>query len=132
MHGNSIIIADEDNGNYKGERDFTCYADSGAAQTITIDCGNGEIHTGTNVASLNATCHFNENTIGIQRTVQCTVDGNTNKDCRKNVIIDQKSFGMCGDGQLDEWENCDLGANQEIRSYLDGEHHFPAGEYANK
>lgn len=123
MYGNSTIISSPDNNDlYEGVRDFSCYTTSGVAQTISIDCGNGERYTGNNVASLSATCHFSEYNVPTSRTIQCHVDGSTNNNCRQTVTIDQQAFGFCGDGQLDERENCDLGQNdKEIFDYLDAD-----------
>lgn len=116
VHGSSIILADESNGHYRGTASFTCDAQNGVASTIAIDCGNGEIHTGTNTSSFNATCNYNETSIPTDRTVQCYVDGTTQNDCQQKMIVDKAEFGFCGDGQLDAYEDCDLGKpnDQEI------------------
>ncbi len=98
VHGSSIILADEDDGDYVGEAQFTCNAQNGIASTIAIDCGNGEIHTGTNVSTLDTTCHYNESSIPKNRTVQCYVDSTTQSNCQQKMIIDQAEFGRCGDG----------------------------------
>jgi hypothetical protein len=131
-HDGNIILAEENNGNYVGNADFTCSTDVWIAQTIVIDCGNGEIHTGTNLASFDATCHFSETSIPKNRTVQCYVDGTTKNDCTQTMIIDQAEFGRCGDGILQWYENCDLGSNNQIIwDYLDEQEYVDAGEYAN-
>lgn len=98
IHGTNVVLADENNGTYQGDADFTCSAQTGIAQTIAIDCGNGEVHTGTNLASFDATCHFDEHTIPANRTVQCYVDGQTQNSCQQKMVIDQAEFGVCGDG----------------------------------
>jgi hypothetical protein len=98
-HDGSIVVVEEDNnGDYQGNADFTCYAQSGVAQTIAINCGNGEIHTGTNVSSYDATCHFDENNVPENRYVRCYVDGQTQNSCEQHMIIDEMRFGRCGDG----------------------------------
>ena len=41
IHGSNIVLADKNSNNqYVGNADFTCYAQSGIAHTIAIDCGN--------------------------------------------------------------------------------------------
>ncbi len=45
VHGSNIILADSSSNNYVGNADFTCTTQAGIAQTIVIDCGNGEVHT---------------------------------------------------------------------------------------
>jgi len=45
VHGSTVVLADENNGRYQGDADFTCSAQTGIAKLITIDCGNGTTHT---------------------------------------------------------------------------------------
>lgn len=131
VHGSNIVVVDEND--YQGDASFTCYSEGSTPQNITIDCGNGQRDSASNVSSLNTICHFDEHTVPVDRKVQCFVDNQTQDSCIQNMIIDQQSFGICGDGHLDEWEDCDLWEedNLPIEAHLDAEGRVNAGNYAN-
>ncbi|MEI7562449.1 MAG: hypothetical protein WCJ39_01665 [bacterium] len=115
-HDGTVIIVDGDNDPYSADARFTCTTRNNiTAQTMKIDCGNGTSYTQNNVSSFQATCHYNESTLPHNnestlphnRQVSCSVDGTSSPECTKNVILDQGTFGRCGDGVRQGREKCD-------------------------
>ena len=74
------------------------------AQSITIDCGNGDVSTSNNTSSYTKTCRYNENNtegnienLPRNSNVRCTINNSSNQTCQTNIIVDQGTFGRCGD-----------------------------------
>lgn len=110
-----IIIVD-DNGD--GEGRFRCETRDGVdAQTISIDCGiDGEGDASdTNTSQLETTCIYEDNTPPENKIVTCSTN---DVICEtEHIIIDEDTFGRCGDGIRQWYEQCDVLNMQANRTY---------------
>ncbi|MFA6256223.1 MAG: hypothetical protein WC606_03490 [Candidatus Absconditabacterales bacterium] len=103
----TIAIANE---NSDAESTFRCEtANHSTAQTITIDCGNGTQHTTNNASVFEAGCEYTNVDTPQTYPVKCLVDGVSAPTCQENLIVDEATFGRCGDGEKQGYEKCDDG-----------------------
>ena len=132
-----VVIVDEDN---DGEMQFTCdTVDSVVADEITINCGNGDIWTAYATSSFIYDCNYEYDEDGDDADniyeVVCVVNDNddVSEDCRSSVRVDEWFYGVCGDGTMDDGEECDLGWNEDeeidIDDHLDLDEDYDAGRY---
>ena len=132
-----VVIVDEDN---EGSMQFTCVTENDlTANEIRINCGNGQEWVVNATSSFTYQCDYEydeswnigDNVYG----VQCYVDNTTNPNCYKSARIDEWFYGICGDGTMDDWEECDLWGNENqktsINNYLDSDRDYSAWRYAN-
>lgn len=132
-----VVIVDEDN---EWSLEFTCVSeDNVVADEIRIDCGNWQEWITHNSSSFTYKCEYgydeNWNIDDNVYDVQCYVDDHTCEDCHKSARIDQWFYGICGDGSMDDWEECDLWGDEneevDIDNYLDSDRNYSAWRYAN-
>ncbi|MCX6825123.1 MAG: hypothetical protein NTY80_02755 [candidate division SR1 bacterium] len=89
---------------------FRCETTNGVtAQSIVIDCGNGTQHTANNTSVLEAGCSYVNVNTPQTYNVRCLVDGISAPACQQNLIVDEGTFGRCGDGVRQGYEKCDDG-----------------------
>ena len=124
-------------------RNFICYSQNGViADEIVIDCGNWIVRTGYNRSEFTHTCPYVYNpsvwVTGNTYNVQCYVDEHTRDQCSTSVRLDSRLVGVCGNGVIDEWEECDLWTNTglitqwvRIWNYLDINRDYLAWIYGN-
>jgi len=107
LDGRIIIV--EDNG--RGEARFRCETrDLVPAQTLSIDCGSGNVGgnvTVNNTSQVETLCRYNENIPPAQhKNVTCSTN---NVICEsEHIILDQGIFWRCGDGIVQGYEECDV------------------------
>lgn len=91
------IILVDDNGD--GEGRFRCETRDGAtAQNISIDCGEGGQGDASarNTSQLETVCSYEDNTPPESKIVTCSTN---DVICEtEHIIIDEGTFGRCGDG----------------------------------
>ncbi len=133
----SVVIVDEDN---EWEMPFTCETvDNIVADEIIIDCGNGDIGTAYATSTFIYNCNYEYDEDGDDADniyeVVCVVDDNddVSEDCRSSVRVDEWFYGVCGDGTIDDGEECDLWWDEDeeidIDRYLDEDRDYRAGRY---
>ncbi len=101
--GSSVAIYSDG----EAEKNLRCTTLPGyTAQTITIDCGNGQMFTWYDTQSFEHLCTYT--TKGTYET-KCYVDGKTPtpSECQKSIIVDEGWLGYCGDGIREGYEKCD-------------------------
>ena len=126
LDSNVLVVSD----NEDGSLDFSCSATSGLAQTISIDCGNGQVFTDYDVESLSVSCDYVGNGEEQIYAVVCEVNGETADDCQQPAIVTPPFLDYCGDGIMRGYEQCDLGDGAvPIDEYLDVEGNVDAGKY---
>ena len=134
---NSLIVVNDTN---QWSVNLTCSSQNNMiANQIKIDCGNWTTWFANGVSSFTHTCNYvynpNASVAGNTYTPKCYVDNHTRSECIASVRVDKDIYGVCGDGKLDAWEECDLywNINQNIIiwNYLDSNQNYLAGIYGN-
>lgn len=133
---NTIVVGS----NNQWSMNFTCSSQNNVvANQIRIDCGNWNTWTANGVSSFTHSCNYvyNPNLWITENTynVRCYVDNHTRNECASSIRLNEWYYGLCGDGQLDAWEDCDLWSNiadrVRILNYLDFNQNVLAGIYGN-
>ncbi len=132
----STVIVDED---MDGDMEFTCTSvDNVIADEIRINCGNGEIWISSNpTSSFTYSCNYEYDENGSINDnvydVNCYVEDNTCEACHNAVRVDEWFYGVCGDGLMDSWEECDLWWEEDeeidIDDSLASEEYYDAWRY---
>lgn len=100
-----VVILDD---GLEWNMDFTCTTvDGKIADEIKIDCGNGDEWEANATDSFTYNCKYDEDDLDKDHEVQCFVNNDTNDDCNKLIRVDEWFYGVCGDGELDDGEECD-------------------------
>lgn len=106
-----VVIVDEDN---QWDMEFTCNTVDGLqAQEIKIVCENGDEWVWYNTNNFVYNCNYEYDEDGWENnnlyTVQCFVnDSNVvNDNCEKTIAVWEWFYGVCGDWELDDGEECD-------------------------
>lgn len=130
-----VVIVDEDN---EWDMDFTCVTENWEiADEIRIDCGNWDYWIANAVDSFTYNCGYEyDQNWWLESNlydVQCYVDDHTCEDCHRIARVDEWFYGVCGDGSLDDGEECDLGWDEDeeidIERYLDLDRDYDAWRY---
>jgi hypothetical protein len=118
----TVIIMDND----EGEWEFRCHThDYQPVNEITIDCWeDGEADNGNqrisinNASELETTCSYEDvGTLPEERNVQCFINDNAAACEDEDIILDEGTFGRCGDGEVEGYEECDIENMEEDRTY---------------
>lgn len=121
----TIVIVDGTTNNFEGEKTYTCSTVGNTTATITLDCGNGQIYdSDPGSSSFSHTCRYTDNNttssmnnLPRNGTVSCKLNNSSTASCQQPVIVDQWTFGRCGDGEIDGYEECDVENMASDRDY---------------
>jgi len=121
-----VLVVDENDSD--GDLNFMCYTQGGTG-TLEIDCDydwssfdvDGTSDDG--VTQYEYTCNY-DRSVETTYNVACRVQWEPVEDvCTELIMVDERSLWYCGDGELDGWEQCDLGwsvdQQKTIYNYLD-------------
>ncbi|NOZ44205.1 MAG: hypothetical protein GXP45_03580 [bacterium] len=83
VSSNVLVVED----GVAGSLEFSCSASSGLAQSIKIDCGNGQVIEDSAVSELTATCDYQGSGSEKIYSVVCSVNDSTGDQCVQSAII---------------------------------------------
>ena len=121
----NVVVVEWDNNSFNGDARFRCSTVGNVtASSISIDCGNGDSDSATNVSSYTKTCNYDESNtentmdnLPRQSHVTCKINNSSNQTCQQSVIVDQGTFWRCGDGKIEWYEECDVKNMNEDQTY---------------